>query len=181
MCLRMLVSPQSYWRWRGLACCHFTIQVSNLLPIMRLLRSKKLRPEDVMQALHEVQVYQAVNGTDNMQPMIGRSLQTLHLEHCKRLRDDRLAMLAPFTSTLQVLSLNTCSRLTPRAAQHLTNLTCLTRLDLSGSSSIEQCRALCTTSMLCWGNTCKGGFHACTFQELLGELLQELLWRLGVS
>ncbi|CAL8468713.1 g8253 [Coccomyxa elongata] len=70
------------------------------------------------------------------------ALQSLHLQQITRLRDDRLALLVPFSSTLRDLRLVSCTRLTPRAAQHLSSLTCLTSLDLSGSSSLWATLAL---------------------------------------
>lgn len=74
--------------------------------------------------------------------VLSSALQSLHLQQITRLRDDRLALLVPFSSMLQDLRLVSCTRLTPRAAQHLSSLTCLTSLDLSGSSSLWATSAL---------------------------------------
>lgn len=63
----------------------------------------------------------------------GSGLVCLELESSKRLRDDRLALLMPLAPSLQRLSLRQCVQLTPRGGRHLSALTTLTSLDLTGA------------------------------------------------
>ena len=59
-----------------------------------------------------------------------RGLRSLVLDGSKRLKPDRLALLAPLAPTLLHLSLSRCDRLT--SGQHLSALTALTSLDVAG-------------------------------------------------